>query len=91
MARRTITKSVDSADSVDPLAVLSAPPKDETAEQRAARERAEADAKRVSDLIDEQIRQEKAARAKKRMPVKVLLLGQSESGKRGRRCSLPAR
>ncbi|KAI0033481.1 G-alpha-domain-containing protein [Vararia minispora EC-137] len=74
------TPKYESAD-VDPLAVLAAPPRDETPQQRAERERAEAEAKRVSDSIDEQIRVEKAARSKRRAPVKVLLLGQSESGK----------
>lgn len=44
------------------------------------REHAEAEARRVSDSIDEQLRQERMALKKKRKPVKVLLLGQSESG-----------
>jgi hypothetical protein len=69
----------DHAD-VDPLTLLCAPPRDETPEARATRERAEADAKRTSDAIDEQLRQERTSRAKRRAPVKVLLLGQSESG-----------
>lgn len=41
----------------------------------------EAEAKKVSDAIDEQIRQEKALLKKQKPDVKVLLLGQSESGK----------
>ncbi|KAI0314443.1 G-alpha-domain-containing protein [Amylostereum chailletii] len=69
------------SDSVDPLDILSAPPKDETPEQRAMREREEAEARRVSDLIDEQLKAERTSRAKRKQPVKVLLLGQSESGK----------
>ncbi|KAI6160983.1 guanine nucleotide binding protein, alpha subunit, partial [Pisolithus thermaeus] len=64
----------------DPLASLLAPPANENPQQKAARERAEAEARKVSEAIDEQIRQEKIA-MKKRGPVKVLLLGQSESGK----------
>ncbi|KAI6118195.1 guanine nucleotide binding protein, alpha subunit [Pisolithus sp. B1] len=63
----------------DPLASLLAPPANENPQQKAARERAEAEARKVSEAIDEQIRQEKIA-MKKRGPVKVLLLGQSESG-----------
>ena len=44
-------------------------------------ERAEALAKARSDAIDSAIQAEKDARKKKKPPVKVLLLGQSESGK----------
>lgn len=65
---------------LDPLASLLAPPPNETPQQKAARERAEAEARKVSEAIDEQIRQERIA-MRKRGPVKVLLLGQSESGK----------
>ncbi|EIM80220.1 G-alpha-domain-containing protein [Stereum hirsutum FP-91666 SS1] len=65
----------------DPLTAALAPPPDETAEQRELREAAEAEARRVSDEIDEQLRNERMALKKKKAPVKVLLLGQSESGK----------
>lgn len=41
----------------------------------------EAEAQKVSDAIDEQLRQEKALLKKQKPDVKVLLLGQSESGK----------
>lgn len=64
----------------DPLAAAIAPPPDETPAARTARLRAEAEARRVSDEIDEQLKQERAARRKQRPCVKVLLLGQSESG-----------
>lgn len=64
----------------DPFATLLAPPSDETPDAKAIRERAEAEARSVSDAIDEQLRQERFALKKKRKPVKVLLLGQSESG-----------
>lgn len=64
----------------DPLTAALAPPPDETAEQRELREAAEAEARRVSDEIDEQLRNERMALKKKKAPVKVLLLGQSESG-----------
>ncbi|KAH7928044.1 G-alpha-domain-containing protein [Leucogyrophana mollusca] len=63
----------------DFLAFVLAPPPDETPEDRERREGAEAEARRVSEAIDEQIRQEKIALKKKKKPVKVLLLGQSES------------
>jgi len=64
----------------DPLAAAIAPPQNETPEARAARLRAEAEARRVSDEIDEQLKQERASRRRHRPYVKVLLLGQSESG-----------
>lgn len=68
--------------SADPLAVFTAPPPGETDEEKAAREAKEVEAKRVSDLIDEGLKEEKAALKKeKESLVKVLLLGQSESGK----------
>ncbi|TFY81909.1 hypothetical protein EWM64_g2111 [Hericium alpestre] len=64
----------------DPLTNAIAPPPDETPQQRAARESAEAEARRVSDEIDELLRAERNAARKRKPPVKVLLLGQSESG-----------
>ncbi|KAL0064896.1 hypothetical protein AAF712_008149 [Marasmius tenuissimus] len=65
----------------DPLTLAILPPPNESLEARQAREEAEADAKRVSDEIDDQIRKERDAEKKKKKPVKLLLLGQSESGK----------
>lgn len=64
----------------DPLTAALAPPPNETPAQRELRERAESEAKRVSDEIDAQLRRERESE-KKRKPVKLLLLGQSESGK----------
>ncbi|KAF8692574.1 hypothetical protein AX14_002464 [Amanita brunnescens Koide BX004] len=64
----------------DPLNWLMQPPPDESAEQKLAREQQEADAKKISDMIDEDIKREKAA-LKKKQVVRVLLLGQAESGK----------
>jgi ribosomal protein L14E/L6E/L27E len=61
----------------DPLTLAIAPPPDETYEQRQIREAAEAEAKRISDEIDEQIRKEREAEKKKKKPVKLLLLGAS--------------
>lgn len=64
----------------DPFALALAPPPDETPDQRVLRLAAESQARRVSEEIDEELRAERLAR-KKRKVVKVLLLGQSESGK----------
>ncbi|KZT23005.1 G-alpha-domain-containing protein [Neolentinus lepideus HHB14362 ss-1] len=69
-----------SVDLDDPFIAVLAPPPDETPVEKAAREKREAEARRVSDEIDEMLRQERAGMKKKR-PVRVLLLGQSESGK----------
>ncbi|EGO03015.1 hypothetical protein SERLA73DRAFT_84941 [Serpula lacrymans var. lacrymans S7.3] len=65
----------------DPLALAIAPPPNESPEERQVRESAEAEATRINNEIDEQLRLEKVALRKKKRPVKVLLLGQSESGK----------
>lgn len=64
----------------DPLSVFTDPPPNETSEQKAAREKREAEEQRVSDSIDEDIKSERAALRKDKHVVKVLLLGQSESG-----------
>jgi hypothetical protein len=56
------------------------PPADETPKERKARLRKEAE--RVSEKIDEQIRQERELSKMKKV-VKVLLLGQAESGMSG--------
>jgi guanine nucleotide-binding protein alpha-1 subunit len=77
MTRRiTLPKTTD-----DPLTLAVAPPLNETPEESARRESAEIAAKKVSDDIDNQLRSERAARKGKKKPVKVLVLGQSESGK----------
>ncbi|KAG1772919.1 guanine nucleotide binding protein, alpha subunit [Suillus placidus] len=68
-------------DATDPLAVISAPPPDESSHERAAREEREIEAQRISNLIDDEIRAERAVRKKEEDAVKILLLGQSESGK----------
>ena len=65
----------------DPLARATAPPANESAEARAERQRMEAMAKKRSDEIDARIAAENSARRKKGKPIKILLLGQSESGK----------
>ncbi|KAI0288106.1 guanine nucleotide binding protein, alpha subunit [Russula brevipes] len=63
-----------------PVPVLAPPPR-ETPQQRTVREAKEAEAREVSDQIDEQLRLEKQANSRKKAPVKVLMLGQAESGK----------
>jgi len=66
----------------DPLSALIAPPPNESQNDRLVRLRLEAEAKRVSDTIDEQIRTEREHMRKlKTTEVKLLLLGQSSSGK----------
>jgi len=68
-------------ENVDPLAQIIAPPAGETPEQRWTREHREGDAKKISEQIDEALRTEREERkAKRKNKLKVLLLGQSESG-----------
>ncbi|KAL5476800.1 hypothetical protein ACEPAI_2986 [Sanghuangporus weigelae] len=61
----------------DPLTRALAPPPNETAQQRAARLAAAAEAKRISDMIDEELARQRAAEKKGQRPVKILLLGKS--------------
>ncbi|CAK5270790.1 unnamed protein product [Mycena citricolor] len=66
----------------DPFAHVLQPPENETPAERQARVEREQEEKRVSDQIDEELRKERGElkkRAKKE--ARVLLLGQSESGK----------
>lgn len=64
----------------DPLATWTAPPADESPEECALRQKAEADARKKSNLIDENISAERNQLRNEQL-VKVLLVGQSESGK----------
>jgi guanine nucleotide-binding protein alpha-1 subunit len=64
----------------DPFAIFTRPPANETPTERSAREAREAEEKRVSDKIDEELKKERLAMKKKKNDVCVLLLGQSESG-----------
>ncbi|KAI9458060.1 guanine nucleotide binding protein, alpha subunit [Boletus coccyginus] len=66
-------------DSPDPLAVVTAPPPNETRKEKAARKEREAKAKRTSDRIDNALRAEGATLREQGHIVKVLLLGQSET------------
>lgn len=68
-------------DSFDPLAVVTAPPPNETPKEKAAREKREAEAQRISDRIDKQLRAERMLKQQERQMVKILFLGQSQSGK----------
>ncbi|KIY69111.1 guanine nucleotide binding protein, alpha subunit [Cylindrobasidium torrendii FP15055 ss-10] len=65
----------------DPLALAMKPPALETDEERIARVHAEAEAKLISERIDAQLQQERDLLKRKRADVKLLLLGQAESGK----------
>jgi guanine nucleotide-binding protein subunit alpha len=67
------------SDPNDPLDAVMRPPEGETAEEAAVRMAREEDARAVSLAIDASISKERQARRKKR-PVRLLLLGQSESG-----------
>ncbi|KAG6889329.1 hypothetical protein C0995_001736 [Termitomyces sp. Mi166 len=65
----------------DPLAAALLPPPNESPIQREVRLKAETEARRVSEGIDEMIRKDRAQKKKAKADVNVLLLGQSESGK----------
>lgn len=72
----TMTSSLAGGD--DPLTAAMAPPANETPDQRAVRLREEAEAKRVSDAIDEELRDARAREKKRKAnEVRVLLLGES--------------
>ncbi|KIP03833.1 hypothetical protein PHLGIDRAFT_110379 [Phlebiopsis gigantea 11061_1 CR5-6] len=64
----------------DPLSVALQPPPNESQAEREGRLRQENDAKKRSDNIDKMLR-ETDRRNRKKKTIKVLLLGQSESGK----------
>ncbi|KAI0045870.1 G-alpha-domain-containing protein [Auriscalpium vulgare] len=65
----------------DPLNYVLRPPEAETEAERRARVEAEQEAKRVSDSIDEELRQDKRNYDRSKQDVRLLLLGQAESGK----------
>lgn len=60
----------------DPLAAVFAPPPNESQNEKENRIRAEQEAKKRSDAIDEEINRQRNAR-KNSKPVKILLLGES--------------
>lgn len=59
----------------DPLTRALAPPCNETPRQREHRLRAEQEAKRVSDAIDDELNRQRIADKKSPKPIKILLLG----------------
>lgn len=65
---------------MDPISLALAPPANETPAQRKLREAEEDEARKVSQRIDDQLKAEKVATKKNKNCVKVLVLGQSESG-----------
>ncbi|OSX63438.1 hypothetical protein POSPLADRAFT_1140001 [Postia placenta MAD-698-R-SB12] len=67
-----------SPSTLDPLDVLLSPPADESTEERAARLSAEAEAKKISDMIDEELQRQERAEKRGQKPIKILLLGESQ-------------
>lgn len=61
----------------DPLARAIAPPSNESQHQRELRMRAEQEAQRISDAIDEELNRQRIADKKSPKPIKILLLGPS--------------
>jgi hypothetical protein len=69
-----------SPETSDPFYDLMLPPLDETPAQMMARQKREMDAQRISDRIDEEIKRQRSVVKKEKNIVRVLLLGQAESG-----------
>ncbi|KAH7925987.1 G-alpha-domain-containing protein [Leucogyrophana mollusca] len=65
----------------DAWSLIFRPPPDETAEERMARIQRQQEAQRISREIDESLQESKKLFDKKKKAIKVLLLGQAESGK----------
>jgi len=82
---RTSPEGMGHSNDEDPLALAIAPPPDETPEERLVREAAEAEAKRISDEIDEQIARDREQMKKTKRPMKLLLLGALCSAKTHKR------
>lgn len=60
----------------DPLDVALRPPENESDEDRKARLSAEEEAKKVSDMIDEELKAQERAEKRGAKPIKILLLGE---------------
>ncbi|KAG2139175.1 guanine nucleotide binding protein, alpha subunit [Suillus bovinus] len=73
------TSSIRSQD--DPLSLAIRPPPEESDSDRHIRLQNEAEARRISEQIDEELRFERERLKKSKSDVKLLLLGQAESGK----------
>jgi guanine nucleotide-binding protein subunit alpha len=71
----------DMADSFDPLSEAIKPPPNESEAQRNTRLAQEAEAQRISKEIDAMIAEENKHQDWRKKALKVLLLGQAESGK----------
>lgn len=65
----------------DPISAILRPPVGESERDRQLRLQREAEAKRISDAIDEELRAEEKRYRKRKEDVRLLLLGQAESGK----------
>ncbi|KAJ6602266.1 guanine nucleotide binding protein, alpha subunit [Mycena sp. CBHHK59/15] len=65
----------------DPISVAVLPPEDESVEDRRTRILKETTAKQISKSIDDELRREQEHGMRQPKPIKILLLGQSESGK----------
>ncbi|KAI0073919.1 G-protein alpha subunit [Panus rudis PR-1116 ss-1] len=65
----------------DPLAQALRPPPDESPDERARREQEAREASRISHEIDENIQESRKAFERRKRAIKILLLGQAESGK----------
>ncbi|KAF7302485.1 hypothetical protein HMN09_00882800 [Mycena chlorophos] len=66
---------------IDPFANAIAPPENESLQERELRLQKERAARQISEAIDAELSREQAFEKKRPKPVKILLLGQSESGK----------
>jgi hypothetical protein len=76
MSGATAIRTRTRADS-DPLSRLLKPSAGETPQERQVRLEQEALARKISDAIDEQLRQERVQRTKSRKEIRILLLGGS--------------
>ncbi|RDX57473.1 G-protein alpha subunit [Lentinus brumalis] len=65
----------------DPFSLFLRPPASETEHERVTRLHREVDAKRISDSIDEEIKADRERMRKSKQDIRLLLLGQAESGK----------
>ena len=75
-----IRSSIDtSSDPLDPLAYVIRPSPTETPAERLVRVLHEAEAKAISDTIDEELEKQAIAERKELKPVKILLLGKSST------------
>jgi len=68
-------RPVNRPNDIDPLTLALQPPPDETLQQKVERLRVEDEARRISNLIDEQIKVDRAQMKKAAYAHKILLLG----------------